>query len=226
LRGLLLTAAALAFAQGCGAADAALQPAEGEEAFDTHTLYLNFSRGSEGVAFGAADDAARNVSALCGTRRFAAWSGARDCDGDECPAIIRELVADHFAGFGVRFTLERPRSGRYGMVIVAPFDENCSFGRLGVALTDCDNANPADVAFVFGCATSAVECAALVAHEAAHTLGLVHVASATDLMTLAPADPSLEFQDITLPALENECGITEQSSQQALLAALGASPPP
>jgi hypothetical protein len=213
LRGLLLSLSALV---GCGGAAAPPEPAA------THTVYLSFSRGDEGVTLGARDDATSNVSELCEAPELAAWPGLAECgDRAACAAIIRELVADLFAAYDVGFTLERPRGARsYAMVMVAPFEASCSFGRLGVAATDCDDRNPASLAFVFGCASSAVECAALIAHEAAHTFGLVHAASSVDLMTLAPA-AGLEFGDVASPALEQECGTSQQSSHQALLQALG-----
>ena len=67
-------------------------------------------------------------------------------------------------------------------------------------------------------------CAVLIAHEVAHTYGLVHVMDDSDIMTPAPEDNRLQFGHADADALENECGVTSQNSEETLLRRLGAAP--
>jgi hypothetical protein len=215
--GIALAAAALAVA-ACGA-----PPPPTREA--GHVVYLAFARGDEGVTLGADDDATTNVSRVCGTARFDAWTGApmrEYCgDRDACRRAIRDRVASYFAGLDVAFVIERPAAPPYTMVVVAPPNEDCTFGRRGVAFADCDDANPSSVAFAFDCDGDPDACAVLVAHETAHTFGLVHVVDDRDVMIGGPSDPSLAFQEDESAATDNDCGVTSQSSARALRHALG-----
>jgi hypothetical protein len=162
------------------------------------------------------------------TKPRRAWVGAEDCgDREACRDAIRQRVAAYFQRYDVTFVTRRPPAGSpYTMIVVAPPNEECTFGERGVSYADCGNANPSSVAFVFDCDRDVGACAVLVAHETAHTFGLVHVTSGADIMTPAPADPELRFSTETLEAPLGVCGVTSQSSHAVLLAALGSSKNP
>ena len=198
-------------------------PAGEAAAGSGHIVYLSFADGTEGIAKGADDDATRNVSRICATERFARWEGAEGCgDRETCRDVIRERVAEYFRAYDVRFTTVRPPpSTAYAMIVIAPPNEDCTFGRRGVAFADCGDANPSSVGFVFDCESDPGECAVLVAHETAHTFGLVHAIDDGDVMTSAPEDPELRFKETAAEVAENECGVTTQSSHDVLLLRLG-----
>ena len=128
-------------------------------------VYLNFADGTEGVTLGNDDDAARNVSRLCEIGAFPRWNGAEGCgDRDACREEIRGRVAAYYADYAIVFTTDRPASDvPYTMVIVAPPNAECSFGKRGVAYADCENANKANVAFVSDCDEDVESCAVLIA---------------------------------------------------------------
>jgi hypothetical protein len=188
------------------------------------SVFLDFAEGTEKLALGEHDDASHDVSQLCASS-FARWEAPADCAGgdrEDCRYEVLRLVREHFAPYAVEVTLSRPASQRtYTTVVIAPPNTECSFGRRGVAFADCHDENPANIAMVFDCHGDAASCAVLVAHETAHTFGLVHSADPLDIMTLAPEDASLRFRSEPALALESECGMLRQSSHDVLLQVLG-----
>jgi hypothetical protein len=186
-------------------------------------VYLDFADGREGVAKGEDDDATRNVSRFCAAEALPRWNGIASCgDRDACIATIRARVERYFARYQVRFTTVRPPDWEpYTTVVIAPPDAECSFGRRGVSVVDCGDANPANLGFVFDCDFDVDACAVLIAHEAAHTFGLVHVNAPGDVMTPGPEDPSASFEETEHETVDEACGASRQSSHRALLEVLG-----
>jgi len=184
---------------------------------------LDFADGTEGVTRGDDDDATQNVSRLCSVSSFSRWDAAPVCgERNHCREDIHRLVGEYFEAYNVRFTLSRPSPSEiFTTVIVAPPVAECTFGHRGIAFADCGDANPRSVAFVFDCGGDAASCAVLVAHETAHTFGLVHSLDSDDIMTPAPEEPVLRFRAASSPTAANECGVLMQSSHEALLAVLG-----
>lgn len=185
-------------------------------------VYLDFADGHHGVIKGDVDDATRNVSKLCGVEAFAAWKRASGCsDRASCVDAIRARVEGYYARYDLRFVTARPPPGSvYTTIVIAPPEGDCSFGRRGVADVDCGDANPANIGFVFDC-TDVDSCAVLVAHETAHTFGLVHVTAPNDIMTLAPEDPQSTFETPEHPTTDDVCNTSAQSSHETLLRTLG-----
>jgi hypothetical protein len=213
----------LAFA--CGAGACAERAGAAERAPASHLVFLDFSDGTHGVTAGAEDDAAHDVSQLCGADRFARWEAPRACAGGDreaCREEVLEGVRGYFAAYDVDFTLTRPEaSAAFTTVVIAPPLAACTFGKRGVAFADCGDENPANVGMAFDCHGDAASCAVLVAHEAAHTFGLVHSRDPSDVMTPSPEDPHLAFLPTAAPTEANACGVTSQSSHASLLRALG-----
>jgi hypothetical protein len=219
-RVLSLVPVLAALAAGAGAAPGAPGPAP---ARPPRQVYLDFTDGDTGMTQGPEDDAVRNVSRLCGTPAFGRWEPTARCgERDRCREEVRRRVQRYFEAYQVDFTLSRPAPPAvFSTVVIAPPLRACTFGHRGVAAADCGDTNPTSVAFVFDCYGDAASCAVLVAHEAAHTFGLVHSLDPGDIMTPGPDDPALQFRDAAALAEENECGVRLQSSHQALLSALG-----
>ncbi len=189
---------------------------------DPATLYLNFATGSETLKKGQADAADLDISELCEAETLARWNGAEDCeDRESCRVRIAGLVQDYLWDFAVTVTIERPRKP-YTMVIVGPASGSCQFGVQGVAVDDCQNLNDANIGFAFECMVSSTICAGVIAHEYAHTLGLVHVRDHADIMSLGIDESPVSFQDISFATVDPAvCGTSEQNSYQSLMAVLG-----
>ena len=186
-------------------------------------VYLDFVEGTEGTTKGSEDDATRNVSRLCAVPSSARWEPAPQCgERDRCRAEVLRLVREYFEPYNVDFTLSRPSPPQvFTTIVVAPPLATCSYGRRGIAFAECGNKKPNGMAFVFDCYGNAASCAILVAHETAHTFGLVHSLDSSDIMTPAPEEPTLRFREQWSPTAENKCGVLTQSSHEALLSAVG-----
>ncbi len=186
------------------------------------TLYLNFATGSEALERGPADAADLNISELCKAETLVRWNGAEDCeDRETCRVRIAGLVQDYLWDFDVTVAIERPQKP-YTMVMVGPASGNCQFGVQGLAVNDCENENDSNIGFAFECMVSSTVCAGVIAHEYAHTLGLVHVRGHTDIMSLGIDETPVSFQDQTFATVDPaDCGNSKQNSYQSLMAVVG-----
>ena len=187
----------------------------------SHTVYLNFSDGTEAIRLGELDDATLDISQLCDNSAFR-WEGASDCpDRSSCRDGIVELVRQHWSDFDLQIVVERPE-GDYTMMVIGPASEGCQFGLLGLAPIDCGNASDRSVGFAFECGRSMVECAAIISHELGHTFGLDHTSDEDDLMTTGPLGVSTPgFVDRDVPLVMPECHTTAQNSYRELQSTLG-----
>ncbi len=189
-------------------------------------VYLNF----EGVelAQGAADDAATNttqISELAGT-----WSAI---DAGRAATVLAGIEA-LYAPFAIDVTDARPAAGPYTMVVVAagapPFP-----GAGGLALSDCDDMNPSNVAVVFDDPVAAYSTQQLI-NIAGFQIGVTHglnpvEGSDDDMMTSVLGEEERSFTaacatetDIAgcTPATAT-CDAGEQSSLEEMLARFGPS---
>jgi hypothetical protein len=184
--------------------------------------FLNFSDGSEGISLGDSDDAPRNVSTLCETPRVGSYWGSSDCgDRASCMEFVADLVERHWEDMNIVFTLERPKSGPYTMVMIGPPSGTCGFGVEGAAPLDCDNGNPSNVVFAFDCAASAAACSVTISQELAHSFGLAHTYQTCDIMTPGSfrcSEPVFSKSDA--PADDTTCGAV-QNNHGRLLDVLG-----
>src|SRR5262245_3228710 len=86
-----------ALAAGAGAAPGASGPAPVPP---PRVVYLDFTDGREGMTQGPDDDAARNVSRLCGTPAFGRWEPTARCgERDRCREEVRRRVQRHFEAY-------------------------------------------------------------------------------------------------------------------------------
>jgi MYXO-CTERM domain-containing protein len=181
--------------------------------------YLNFSDGTTVLRKGKVDDAANNVSAICGTAplAFPKWEGTE--------AEKRELVQKlqrAWAPYNIVITLTRPTSGDYSMEMIGPPGNGCDFDATiaGVAMLDCQDAQKRNVSFTFagGYVTAA--------QEAAHALGLEHTNVACDVMGAGYSTEACDgdrwgYPDEESPILEPRCGRRTQNSHRRMLAVVG-----
>jgi hypothetical protein len=184
--------------------------------------FLNFSDGSEAISPGEHDDATHNVSMLCDTPRVGSYWGSNDCgDRASCMQLVADLVERHWEDMNIVFTLERPKSGPYTMVMIGPPSGSCGFGVEGAAPLDCDNRNPSNVVFAFDCAASAAACSVTISQELAHSFGLAHTYQTCDIMTPGSfrcSEPIFSKSDAL--ADDTTCGAV-QNNHARLLEVLG-----
>lgn len=143
-----------------------------------------------------------------------------------------------YADFNLVFTLTRPPTGDYYIVIITSDGAWChprlgdaGLTEAGLAYFNCfDNQGQMATAYAFECGSSAHGCAAIIAHEHGHMVGLLHTTSSTDIMNetirataagfengSSPVDLNNPSGDITTP----DCNRKDQNSYQMMVAALG-----
>lgn len=153
-----------------------------------------------------------------------------------CQSEVQRYLDDWYKDFNVVFTLTRPPSGDYYIIVItsgwpacaqeaadrtsgvaayeggiAPFNMNC-----------VDNVN--QTAIAIQCGTSAHDCATIIAHEHAHLVGLVHTTGGADVMHASVQSTSYGFRDESLSTVldwSNNCSSAKQNSYRQMLAMLG-----
>jgi hypothetical protein len=140
---------------------------------------------------------------------------------EDCQRQVLGFLDLWYADFNLEFTLSRPPTGDYYTMVVTSEASWCSVttNEAGVAPFNC-NDNPGLLAYAFECGYSAHDCAALIAHEHGHLVGLEHTRSTVDIMNEALLPGSNGFVDETLSTLDLQCRPT-QNSYAMMLAALG-----
>lgn len=154
----------------------------------------------------------------------------------DCQSEVQRYLDDWYKDFNVVFTLTRPPSGDYYIVVVtsgwpacaqeaadrtggvaaneggiAPFNMNC-----------VDNVN--QTAIAIQCGLNAHDCATIIAHEHAHMVGLVHTTGGEDVMHASVQDTSDGFRNESLSTVldwSNNCSAAKQNSYRQMLDAFG-----
>jgi hypothetical protein len=101
----------------------------------------------------------------------------------DCQRQVQAWLDKWYADFNVVFTLTRPAVGPYYTAIVASSGVWCGQGPTvgGVAPINCRDLEDAP-SYSFLCGRNPKACAAIIAQEHAHTVGLVHSTSRVDVM--------------------------------------------
>jgi hypothetical protein len=163
-------------------------------------------------------------------------------------AAVEAELASHWRKYDLKFVRDRPIDDRYTEVVIGGNAFDLGLDRaFGWSPTDCENANPRNVAFVFAETIEAEHgtldiayLAALISQELAHTLGLDHVEGPAELLMrpLPARSGALQFSTACHPVVAgpaggpmvNSCSIHpgctpgEQNDHEALVAILGAGP--
>jgi hypothetical protein len=157
----------------------------------------------------------------CAGLKPPAWQCNFGATLDDCRRQVQTYLDRWYADFNIVFSFARPRSSDYYTVIITSHGGWCSLNttEAGVAPFNC-NDTPGQTAFAFECSKSAHDCAAIIAHEHAHMVGLEHTASAIDLMFPTILANTDGFQDTELRAPEALCS-PKQNSYQMMLSQLG-----
>jgi hypothetical protein len=113
------------------------------------------------------------------------------------------------------------------MVMIGAPSGQCAFGVVGLAMLDCGNTGPLDIAFAFSC-LEPKECARVISQELGHAFGLTHTAHSCDLMSeqaITCGDPHFADEDMPSQQGDLSCGLERQNSFRVLLETLGSWPP-
>lgn len=225
-RGWLRTAAACVLFALVGARQAVASPPA--------IAYLNVSDGTTAIFGAAADDATQNLSAIATVAPFPAFmwpqrQGNPPVSPAQAQAYLMFELHKAFLPYNLIWTDTRPLEGAYTMVLVGGTPELLGFDPrvAGVAVMDCNDAQPSSVVFAFPNALPGNLHGLFVtaAQETAHAFGLEHTDDPEDIMNglLMPSQWTFSNQTnlITRPRV---CGPLAQNSHQKLLSVLGAWP--
>ncbi len=120
------------------------------------------------------------------------------------------MLAVYFGNFDVRVVTERPLQGKYTMIVVGALVGSGLTAIGGRATLDCDNKHDANVGVVtpnFSAKTTKWPeryLARLIAHEAGHTFGLMHVEGEIGIM-VSPGNPNVMTEQCVASA--EDCDI-------------------
>jgi hypothetical protein len=149
-------------------------------------------------------------------------AGAPGLEAAACRADIVRQLDDWYAAFDVAFTDSAP-SGPHDTIVITSDPGWCRQPPeiAGDAPQVC--APLADgTAYVYRCGPSVAECAALIAHEHGHLMGLEHVSSPHDLMAEGACLACDGFQDRDNPVVTpSVCTRARQNGHRLLLQHLG-----
>jgi len=144
----------------------------------------------------------------------------------DCAAQVQAFLDRWYADFDVTFTRAKPKRGRYYTVVVSSggpawCGRRHPPGVAGVApIADGCGDLGGGVAYAFDCGESAQSCAAVIAQEQAHLVGLQHTRSAADVMSPIAGPEVAGFEDRAQALVANRmpppCPATQNSYREML----------
>ena len=181
------------------------------------------------ITKGAASDASKLTSYVCGGLFPAFKHSPYGADRAQVVARLAQRVAAFLGSYRVEVVTAKPSSAPYEMVLVGGSASLCgkAKGVAGLAPLDCADAVAGEIAFAFADDLTDLDWLALtVAHELAHTLGLLHTGEACDIMAPMLCSVSKKaFMDRNLPIWpdhQGQCGQQKiTNSHRALGLAVG-----
>lgn len=189
-------------------------------------IFLQFSGAT--ITKGKQGSAPGNVSEICGGIFPPFDHTPLGTDRHKVIQQIVQQVDTLLKDFNVTLLTSRPKAAPYDMVVVAGVKSGCGQppGIGGLAPLDCDDAHHQDVAFIFAGAITQVQMlATVIAHEAAHTYGLVHTSEACDVMSPVMCTTGdkqfLDKQMAVWPDHMGRCGMWTANSWKMLYKVLG-----
>jgi hypothetical protein len=185
-------------------------------------LYLNLDGVT--VTKALASDAYQNLSFLCSPRGDGGPTAVAIPPFDHAPygsdrvKVTAELVAkveQAFRDFALKIVTARPAAPPYEMIIVGGDSALCegyASGLGGLGPLDCDNKIHGELAFVFAQTFTQLDgLGVAIAHEAAHSFGLVHTTEPCDMMSNVYCAQK-SFLDKTMNVAPDHLGTCGQTS--------------
>jgi hypothetical protein len=189
-------------------------------------LYLNFDGATLFPA--PVSDAHLNLSPQCGAALPAFDPAPYGAPRAAAISRVTGEVAALFADFGLVIVTRRPAAPPYEMVVIGGEATACGqpAGVPGIAPLDCGDQTPGEIALAFaGTITDLDMLAVVVAHEVAHTFGLVHTMAGCDVMSNYLCEEGRKsFLDVVVevaPDHAGVCGLHTTNSWEALRGILG-----
>lgn len=212
---------------------------QGDGPNGAHIIFLNFDGVTVSPPSGFNDNSALNESAIPrSTSMIPAFDTSPYGDATTAKNTVVQWMQKFYAPFNAQIVSTRPQGVRYTMCIVGGDPSNIGVGQgaAGIAPLDCGNMNEPDICYAFsdvltpqntGSAAESLKAIAVTcAQETAHTYGLGHTTSMTDIMY-----PQLTFSangfQMGSQQLQNDgsgqCSApsTTQDSYQMLMDVLG-----
>jgi hypothetical protein len=142
----------------------------------------------------------------------------------DCEAGVQVHLARWYEPFNVHFTVVAPPTDvAHDTVIITANGDWCGLVPAGLAPISCD-AVDSGTAWAFACGDSAEQCAAIIAQEHAHLIGLAHTDSPRDVMFNPICTDCGGFEDRDNGVVDGRCR-ERQNSFALMLERLGARKP-
>jgi hypothetical protein len=130
---------------------------------------------------------------------------------EDCQAEVQRYLARWYEPFNVHFTLiAPPPSVAHDALIITVNGDWCGYVPAGLAPIAC-NPVVAGTAWAFSCGGSAELCAAIIAQEHAHLLGLEHTDSPRDVMCNPVSTQVVGFEDHENDVVDGKCRARQNS---------------
>jgi hypothetical protein len=144
-------------------------------------------------------------------------------DPTSCARQIQGFLDRYFAPFNVYFTLTPPANYPFNTVVITGGNAWCGGTTdLGWTPLTCSY-RLSDDAFALKCDNDPAHCAALVAHEYGHLVGLAHTDSVADIMYQTPCSQCDGYQNADMDVVPKQaCDRSMQDSYELMCKALGA----
>jgi hypothetical protein len=189
-------------------------------------LYLNVDGAT--ITKGIGSDAHANVSFICGATVPKLDHSLYGSDRDIVVTQLVSKVSQLYVDFNLQVVTSRPALPPYDMVVVGGDASICGYpsGTAGMGPLDCGDLIKGEIAFVYAQTITNLDMLAIaIAHEAAHSYGLVHSMDPCDAMSnyyCSSLKTFLNKQMAVSPDHYGKCGQTSTNSWGKLLEVLGA----
>jgi hypothetical protein len=130
---------------------------------------------------------------------------------EACQSAIQGYLGTWYSAFKVHFTVVPPPSGvAHDTLIVTRTGSWCGLREAGLAPVTCEPL-VAGTAWALSCGESAEQCAAIIAQEHAHLLGLEHTTRPRDIMFTPVCERCAGFDNSDSTVVNGRCRRTQNS---------------
>lgn len=139
-----------------------------------------------------------------------------DGDPQSCATQIVGYLERWYADFNVYFTLTKPSEGDYDTVVITSDNAWCGMTKdRGTSPNTCRRLKN-KAAFALKCGDSAKNCAAIIAHEHGHLVGLTHADNDEVLMSPKTCEACDVFRNADVTTSDDSCRSGTQNEYQLM----------